>query len=234
MLLATLNTVIWRNVFAGNRAPTEITFLDTRDQSTVFIDQSDGKTILITAGGANRSPDLAETVILPFLLTKGVDHLDQIYASVPQAGNVRSLQAIVSGLEQRRLSDESDSAYLETVAGQIMPLDSITALSIGSFAISLLPAETPVQNLSNLPPHVNIVAADWRYLQQDGFAGFLKSLQVETVVLTNYPSFYTSLEPLKRLRTELPGVEVYSVLESGGIVVRLHADRCQVLATANN
>ena len=92
-----------------------------------------------------------------------------------------------------------------------------------------------MQNLNNLPPTINVVAADWHYLKQDGFAAFLKSFQVETVILTSYPTLYTSKEPLRRLREEASRMSpCYSVLESGGIILRLAADGFQVLATANN
>jgi hypothetical protein len=91
-----------------------------------------------------------------------------------------------------------------------------------------------VQNLNSLPSTINVVAADWRYLKQNGFAAFLKSFHVETVILTTYPTLYTSREPLRRLREELPNLPILSVLESGGITLRLAADGFQVLAPANN
>jgi hypothetical protein len=97
-----------------------------------------------------------------------------------------------------------------------------------------LAGSTPVQDLNNLPPTINVVAADWHYLRQNGFVAFLKSFHVETVILTSYPTLYTSKEPLRRLREELPNLPILSVLESGGITLRLAADGYRVLATANN
>jgi hypothetical protein len=91
-----------------------------------------------------------------------------------------------------------------------------------------------VQNLNNLPPTINVIAANWYYLTQDDFASFLKSFHVETVILTSYPTLYTSKEPLQRLRQKLPTIPVHSVLESGGITLRLASDGFRVLATANN
>jgi hypothetical protein len=123
---------------------------------------------------------------------------------------------------------------LQSLTGRIEPIDSSTIFSYRASNFLLLTGSTPVQNLNSLPPTINVVAADWRYLKQDDFVAFLKSFHVETVILTSYPTLYTSKEPLRRLREELPNLPILSVLESGGITLRLAADGFRVLAPANN
>jgi competence protein ComEC len=233
LLLISTSALIWKNVLADGGNETEITFLDTRDMTTVFIEQTGGRTVLINGGGANQSVNLGEVAVLPFLLAKGIDHLHSVFATTTQAGNVRSLLSAMAGVEQSTPSAVDDSAYLQSLTGRIELIDSSTIFSYPASHFLLLTGSTPVQNLSNLPPTINVVAADWHYLKQDGFVAFLKSFHVETVILTSYPTLYTSKEPLRRLREELPNLHVHSVLESGGITLDLAANGFRVLATAN-
>ncbi len=234
LLLISTSTLIWKNVLADGGGETEITFFDTRDLTTVFIEQTGGRTVLINGGGANQSVNLGEVTVLPFLLAKGVSHLDSVFSTTTQSGNMRSLLSAMAGVEQSTPSAVDDSAYLESLTGRIEPIDSSTIFSYRASNFLLLAGSTPVQNLNNLPPTINVVAADWRYLKQDGFAVFLKSFHVETVILTTYPTLYTSKEPLRRLREEFPNLPILSVLESGGITLQLAADGFRVLAPANN
>jgi competence protein ComEC len=233
LLLVSTSTLIWKNVLADGRNETEITFFDTRDLTTVFIKQTGGRTVLINGGGANQSVNLGEVAVLPFLLAKGVSHLDGVFSTTTQSGNIRSLLSALAGTEQSTPSAVDDSAYLQSLTGRVRLIDSSTILSYRASNVLLLAGSTPVQNLNNLPPMINVVAADWHYLKQDGFVAFLKSFHVETVILTTYPNLYTSKEPLRRLREELPNLPILSVLESGGITLRLTGDGFRVLAPAN-
>jgi len=177
--------------------------------------------------------NLGEVTVLPFLLAKGVSHLDRVLSTTTQSGNMRSLLSAMAGVEQSTPSAIGDSAYLQSLTGRVELVDSGTIFSYQATNLLLLTGSTPVQNLNSLPPTVNVIAADWHYLKQDDFVAFLKSFRVETVILTSYPTLYTSKEPLRRLREELPNLHVYSVLESGGITLRLVVNGFRVLATAN-
>jgi hypothetical protein len=234
LLLISTSTLIWKNVLADGGSETEITFFDTRDLTTVFIKQTSGRTVLINGGGANQSVNLGEVTVLPFLLTKGVSHLESVFSTTTRSGNMRSLLSALAGVEQSTPSAVDDSAYLNSLTDRIELIDSSMIFSYRASNFLLLTGSTPVQNLNNLPPAINVVAADWCYLKQDGFVAFLKSFHVEAVILTSYPTLYTSKEPLRRLREELPNLPILSVLESGGITLRLAADGFRVLATANN
>ncbi len=233
LLLISTSALIWKNVLADGGNETEITFFDTRDLTTVFIKQTGGRTVLINGGGANQSVNLGEVTVLPFLLAKGVSHLGSVFSTTTQSGNMRSLLSAMAGVEQSAPSAVDDSAYLQSLTGRIELIDSSTIFSYRASNFLLLTGSTPVQNLNNLPPTINVVAADWRYLKQDGFVAFLKSFHVETVILTSYPTLYTSKEPLRRLREELPNLPTLSVLESGGITLRLTTSGFRVLAAAN-
>jgi competence protein ComEC len=233
LLLVSTSALIWKNVISDGGNETEITFLDTRDLTTLFIKQTDGQAVLINGGGVNQSVNLGEATVLPFLLTKGVDRLDRVLSTSAQSSNMRSLLSAIAGVEQSSPSAANDSAYLQSLTSRIELLDSSTIISSRTANLLLLTGSTPVQDLNSLPPTINLVAADWHYLTQADFIAFLKSFHVETVIVTSYPTLYTSKEPLRRLREELPYLQVYSVLESGGITLRLAVNGFRVLATAN-
>ncbi len=233
LLLVCLNTLVWKDVIAGENPRTEVTFLDTRDMTTVFIKEPDGTSTLINGGGADVSTNRGETTVLPFLLAKGVSHLDEVRVTTDGAGNRESIRSVMAGLRQRWPGDGDRTADDLDLDEMIAATDSLPILYSGDFTIALLAGEVPVQNLNNLPPNVQVLAADWRYLKQSEFAGFLKLLHVETLILTNYPSYYTAREPLRLLRESMPESEIYSVLESGGIVVSIYTDGYRVSATAN-
>ncbi len=234
LLLTSASALIWKDVLGDEAYQADVTFLDTRSLTTVFIEQENGSPVLINGGGLDRSVNLGETTVLPFLLTKGASHLDSVYATTREESNLRALLAAVAGAERSTASATEDSSYLQSLAGRIKSLDSCTVLSVGAARVLLLTGSTAVQNLNNLPSRIDVVAADWHYLKESDFAAFLESFHVETVILTTYPSLYTSKEPLQRLREQLPGLSILSVLESGGITVRITADGLRVLAEANN
>jgi competence protein ComEC len=233
LLLVSTSALIWKNVLADDGNETKITFLDTREVTTVFIEQIGGQAVLINGGGANQSINSGEVTVLPFLLAKGVSHLDRVLSTTGQSGNIRSLLSAIAGVAQSAPSAIGDSAYLHSLAGRIEPIDSSTIFSYRAANLLLLTGSTPVQNLNNLPQTISLVAADWNYLKQADFVSFLRAFNVEAVIVTSYPSLYTSKEPLKHLREELPSLHVYSVLESGGITIQPTVSGFGVLATAN-
>jgi beta-lactamase superfamily II metal-dependent hydrolase len=138
-------------VLADGGSETAITFLDTRDLTTVFIEQTGGRTVLINGGGANQSVNLGEVTVLPFLLAKGVGHLDRVLSTTTQSGNMRSLLSAIAGVEQSTPSAIGDSAYLQSLTGRVELIDSSTIFSYRASNFLLLTGSTPVQSLNNLP-----------------------------------------------------------------------------------
>lgn len=234
LLMICLNTLVWREVMAEGSNETQITFLDTRSLPTMVVQHPNGRTVLINGGGASPSLNLGETTVLPYLLAEGVGHLDTVFATTTRSGNLHSLISTMAGVQQSIPSAVSDSTLLRSLERRVGFIDSSLVLSYGATNLLLLAGSTPVQSLSNLPSEIDLVAADWFYLKQKGFVDFLKSFHVETLILITYPSLHTSTEPLERFRRELPGLTIHTVLESGGISVRIGNRASRVLATPNS
>jgi hypothetical protein len=56
----------------------------------------------------------------------------------------------------------------------------------------------------------------------------LEQLDVTQVIITSYPTRYQSTDLLDEIRVAYPRISFWSVLEAGGIVVRLFASPCEV------
>lgn len=234
LLAVCLNVLVWKDVAAEGRNDTCITFLDTHNMTTVFVQRSNGKTALINAGGTSKSLNLGEVTVLPFLMAKGVGFLDSVFATTTRSDNLSSLVSTMAAVQQSIPSLQNDSLYLRSMEQKVQSVDSSLLLSYQSAKLLLLAGSTPVQDLNNLPPRIDLVAADWRYLKQVGFADWLSSFGVGTLILTTYPSLHSDRRPLADLRQRLPNTKILSVLESGGITVRIDSHGGIVLATANN
>jgi competence protein ComEC len=234
LLLVSIGSLIWMDILDGRKPEAEITFLDTRETTTIFIEQAGGRTSLITGGDGNGRINYGEVTILPFLLTRGVRHLDEVCAAVGHDDNLISLRTVLTGIGSSRANNDCSAGDPDWPANLVTPVDSITVFSSGNVAIGLLTGVAPVQSLNNLPAKLQVVAADWRYLKQEAFADFVKALQVETLILTNYPNLYASREQLNILRRKLPGIHVLSVLESGGIILQIDRGRHRILAPSHS
>jgi competence protein ComEC len=234
ILLICLNALIWKEAITGPRAGTQITFLDTGSINTVFLERDDHERILINGGGRGGSYDRGERTVLPFLRSRGVDHLDRVIATSDAEGNLASLGSVLQELEDIRSPAVSDSLRESSLMGKIEKGDSSLLLCSGEIKAALLTGGTPVQYLNTLPHKLDILGVDWRALEHGGLPQLLDSIQVGTVIVTNYSRLSASTDRIQELRSRYPQVAIYSVLESGAVVITLGKDRYQVLATANN
>jgi len=71
--------------------PPTVDFLDVRHSDAAFVRTPGGDTVLIDGGVADDYHDMGEDVVAPFLLTHGVDRLDYVIASHPEADHMGGL-----------------------------------------------------------------------------------------------------------------------------------------------
>lgn len=209
-----VNIIIWGAVLGSDDQISRMTILDTGDVSTIFVEQP-GTTTLINGGGASGGFDRGESVVAPFLLSQGILDIDRILATSDRAGNLQSLQSVLAGLREPWESDPvTDSARIESAPSQLLlQFDSLQILSLCEYQ--------PVQNLRNLPQNVDLLICDWRYLQHGQMDVLAARISAPRIILTSYPSRYESRDLLEQYRTDHPGQELLSTLESGGIVLKI-------------
>lgn len=229
ILLVSLNTLVWKEVIGGQADDVRVTFLDTGGMSTTFVEQRGGQTILVNGGGKSQSFDRGEATVLPFLRSKGVNHLDRILATTAEEGNIQSLLSVLVGLEDNHYDAGIDSEQVQSLTRTIERSERSLLFRIGGVDFAVL--TTAVPDLHSLPPKLDIVGVEWGQLGSGEVVKLLDSIQVGTVVVTDYPQRYSRTDRLEELRKRFPRTRIYSVLESGGIVATIGRNGCQVLAT---
>lgn len=139
-------------VFPGFLMPgrLEVDFLDVGEGDSAFIRTYTGKTVLLDGGGSttpDRESGIGETVIVPFLLDKGVNRLDLVIATHGHSDHIQGLVPVMKELKVKNLvipsvTDEKEfGALLETAGergvrinrcnkGDVIALDDKTSLYI--------------------------------------------------------------------------------------------------------
>ncbi|MCS6863204.1 MAG: DNA internalization-related competence protein ComEC/Rec2, partial [Abditibacteriales bacterium] len=112
MLVTAACGVTFLTVRSAHR-PLTVTVLDVGEGDCIFVRAPNGRTMLIDGGShESREPlagvprrDVGERVILPFLLTQGVRHLDVVVLTHPHDDHVNGLATVVRTLSVGRILD---------------------------------------------------------------------------------------------------------------------------------
>ena len=94
--LVLANIGIWKNILQTESA-LEIYFLDVGQGDAVFCKYPNGRTLLVDGGIRTQYSDMGKRVILPFLKSQRIDHIDVVVGSHPHADHIGGL---ISVLEQ--------------------------------------------------------------------------------------------------------------------------------------
>ena len=88
--------------YLGGHNPLEIVFLDVGQGDAVFIQTPRGRSILIDGGGVSDfyrgSFRPGRDVVLPFLRRRGVNHIDMMVSTHPDADHISGLETVLSSL----------------------------------------------------------------------------------------------------------------------------------------
>lgn len=84
---------------AGNM---EVTFVDVGQGDCALVKTPEGKNILIDSGG-NSGFDVGDSIVVPFLLDKGVTNLDMVILSHAHADHILGCMAILDKIQVERL-----------------------------------------------------------------------------------------------------------------------------------
>ncbi len=110
-----INIIIWQNALKVNDGRLKVTFLDVGHGDSIFIEFPNGGNMLID-GGKGGDWDVGRNIILPFLRNKGIDTLDAVVLTHPDADHVGGLTSVIEGLNIRRAlengSESNTDAYL--------------------------------------------------------------------------------------------------------------------------
>ncbi|MGB5107982.1 MAG: ComEC/Rec2 family competence protein [Candidatus Zixiibacteriota bacterium] len=223
-----LNGTVWKAVFAGPEKGTNITILDTSKLTTLFVKQPDGSSILINGGGKNLSFDYGESVVLPFLLYRGINSVGQFCYTTERDDNIGALATVAETLEPGNSADSLSSIQ------RFRRLDPIVRLQSDSVRIVLLTELVSVQNLDSAKAPADILGLDWSYLDAEAADEALDLFQPETVIVTNYSSRYARLDRLTGLRKKYPLIKIISVIESGAVEIQVNRDRYALRTAIKN
>ena len=151
VLVLLFSLVAPRTVFPGhnlNGKVAEVTFIDVGQGDCALIVAPDGKTVLIDGGGITNNPgSIGEYSLLPYLKSRGIDHIDMMINSHPHDDHTDGLLSVLEyldteqllcsglwaddGINQRLLTAaENNGAEIVTVAaGDSYPLGDYLHLS---------------------------------------------------------------------------------------------------------
>ncbi|HPN65906.1 MAG TPA: DNA internalization-related competence protein ComEC/Rec2 [Candidatus Omnitrophota bacterium] len=102
--LITANVVIWANALAPASKDLRATFLDVGHGDSVFVEFPGGGNMLIDGGsGGGEDWDAGRNVVLPFLRSRGVQALDAVVLTHPDADHVGGLSAVLEGIAARNI-----------------------------------------------------------------------------------------------------------------------------------
>ncbi len=228
VLIIALNAVVWKSVLAGPDEGTLITILDTSKLTTIFVHQSDGKTILVNGGGKNAYFDNGESVVLPFLRYRGIQSIREVYHTTESENNLASLVTICEATDFQRAPD--------TLVGGICSthLDAAVRLESDGIVCLFLTERMAVQQLSSVGDTVALLGLDWSYLTNGSVESILELFHPEAIIFTNYVNRYASVTGINELRTKYPQVNFLSTLESGAIEVTIDHGHYSLWTLANS
>lgn len=91
-------------LFAPRKKSPQLTFLDVGQGSCTLIESSSGKRILIDGGGSSSGNfNVGEHVIAPYLWKRGIQHIDEIIVTHPDADHFNGLPFIVKHFSPQKL-----------------------------------------------------------------------------------------------------------------------------------
>ncbi len=104
----------------------EVTFLDVGQGDSSFIRTCSGQTVLLDGGGSTNPQvvsTVGESVVIPFLLDKGISSLDAVIASHGHADHIQGLVPVLEQFKVRNLiipgiKDEKEFYQLLEIAGK--------------------------------------------------------------------------------------------------------------------
>ena len=115
LALVLANVGVWKNTLLSGSA-LEVYFLDVGQGDAVFCRYPNGRTLLIDGGIRTQYTDMGERVVLPFLKSQGIGHVDIVVGSHPDADHIGGL---ISVLEQVSVGHYIDSGqHVETFTGK--------------------------------------------------------------------------------------------------------------------
>ncbi|MFA5335440.1 MAG: DNA internalization-related competence protein ComEC/Rec2 [Candidatus Omnitrophota bacterium] len=102
--LAFANIIIWTGALAPRDGKMRVTFLDVGHGDSVFLEFPRGGNMLIDGGsGGGEDWDAGRNVVLPFLRSKGVQVIDAVVLTHPDADHSGGLVSILKGIDVRNV-----------------------------------------------------------------------------------------------------------------------------------
>lgn len=113
LISATIILVVLSNLFVINNSKFNIYFIDVGQGDSTLIITSTNKTILIDGGGSEGSSyDVGESVLLPYLLDRGVKQIDYMIFSHFDSDHCKGLFTVMENLKVRNavISEQGESS----------------------------------------------------------------------------------------------------------------------------
>jgi competence protein ComEC len=140
--------LVWLPVFGGNNGELRVWFLDVGQGDAIYIESPNRNNILIDAG--RHSPtDIGEKVISPFLSARGVDNLDLVVATHPDADHIGGIPSVLGNFDVNLL--------LESGAHGDSQIYSQYKASIHSSGTTRLEVDRGDEILGFLPARVKVL-----------------------------------------------------------------------------
>lgn len=132
LALVLANIGVWKDILLSGSA-LEVYFLDVGQGDAVFCRYPNGRTLLVDGGIRTHYTDMGERVVLPFLKSQGVGHVDVVVGSHPDADHIGGL---ISVLEEVSVGHYLDSGQcVETFTGKRL-LEVVKAKGIAYHAVA--------------------------------------------------------------------------------------------------
>ena len=94
IVLVLANIGVWKNILQTESA-LEVYFLDVGQGDAVFCKYPNGRTLLVDGGIRTQYTDMGQRVILPFLKSQSIDHIDVVVGSHPHADHIGGLISVL-------------------------------------------------------------------------------------------------------------------------------------------
>lgn len=227
--LVALNVWFWEDVFGPAQPDIRVTIFDVGPSSAGLVQERPGRATLINGGGSYETFDRGRLVIVPALLSAGVERLTKVVATDSSEANLLSILSVLSDFGCLDRETDSATAYSEPVS-LVQFINPV--IEIGSEHANLIwvGKGASVRQLRRLPQRIDILACTWNRLSSSAFHKVLGDRQIGVVVVSNYPGLGADRSLLDCFRLKHPGLEVYSALESGSLILELKEGCWRVLS----